>query len=48
MEPKETLPIKKKRKRISQGKRKHLRRVKQEARRENVSEAELKKRVRAS
>jgi hypothetical protein len=44
----ETLPDKKKRKRVSKGKRKHLRRVKQEARKENVSEAELKKRVRAA
>ncbi len=44
----ETLPDKKKRKRLSQGKRKHLRRIKQEARKDNVSEAELKKRLRAS
>jgi hypothetical protein len=43
-----TIPGKKKRKRPSKGKRKHLRRVKQEARKENVSEAELKKRVRAA
>lgn len=35
----------KKRKRLSQGKRKHLRRIKQEARKANVSEAELKKRI---
>ena len=41
-------PGKKKHKRPSKGKRKHLRRVKQEARKENVSEAELKKRVRAA
>ena len=44
----DTLPDTKKRKRASQGKRKHLRRVKQEARKENVSEAELKKRLRAT
>ena len=44
----DTMPEKKKRKRISQSKRKHIRRVKQDARRENVSEADLKKRIRAS
>jgi hypothetical protein len=44
----DTVPEKKKHKRLSQSKRKHIRRVKQEARKENVSEAELKKRVRAS
>jgi hypothetical protein len=38
-----TMPEKKK-KRPSQGKRKHLRRIKQEARKANVSEAELKRR----
>ena len=41
------LPDKKKYVRPSQGKRKHIRRIKQEARKEGVSEAELKKRVRA-
>ena len=40
-----TMPEKKKRKRPSQGKRKHLRRVKQEARKANVPETELKKRL---
>jgi hypothetical protein len=44
----DTNPDKKKRKRLSPGKRKHIRRVKQEARKENVSEAELKKRIRVS
>ena len=41
----ETPPEKKKRKRLSQGKRKHLRRVKQEARKGNISEAELKRKI---
>ena len=40
-----TMPEKKKWKRLSHGKRKHLRRIKQEARKANVSEAELKKRL---
>jgi hypothetical protein len=40
-----TLPETKKRKRPSQGKRKHLRRIKQEARKANVSEVELKRRL---
>jgi hypothetical protein len=40
-----TMPEKKKRKRPAQGKRKHLRRIKQEARKANVSEADLKKRI---
>jgi hypothetical protein len=44
----DTVPEKKKAKRPSQGKRKHIRRMKQEARRTDVSEAELKKRVRRS
>jgi hypothetical protein len=44
----ETVPDKKKRKRLSPGKRKHIRRVKQEARKEGVSEAELQKRLRGS
>lgn len=44
----ETVPDKQKRKRLSPGKRKHIRRVKQEARKEGVSEAELKKRLRGS
>ena len=43
----DAVPEKKKLKRASQGIRKHIRRMKQEARKENVSEAELKKRVRA-
>lgn len=34
-------------KRASKGKRKHIRLLKQEARKENVSEEEIKKRVRA-
>ena len=42
----DTIPEKKKDKRPSQGKRKHIRRMKQEARRTDVPEAELKKRVR--
>ena len=40
-----TIPEKKKRKRPAQGKRKHLRRVKQEARKAGLPEAELKKRL---
>jgi len=39
------MPEKKKRKRPSKGMRKHVRRIKQEARKANVSEAELKKRL---
>ena len=39
---------KKKLKRPSQSKRKHLRRLKQEARKENVSDAEFAKRTRQS
>jgi len=42
----DTLPEKKKNKRPSQGKRKHIRRMKQEARKSNIPEAELKKIVR--
>ena len=42
------VPEKPKRKRASQSKRKHIRRMKQEARIENVSEAELKKRLRGA
>jgi len=42
----DTVPEKTKRKRPSQGKRKHLRRLKQEGRKENLTEAELKKKVR--
>ena len=42
----DTLPDKKKHKRPSQGKRKHVRRMKQEARKGNITEAELKKIVR--
>ena len=34
-------------KRASKGKRKHIRLIKQEARKENISEEEIKKRVRA-
>ena len=44
----DTVPEKKQHKRPSQGKRKHIRRMKQEARKANVPEAELKKRVRRS
>jgi hypothetical protein len=44
----DTTPVKTKAKRPSKGIRKHIRRIKQEARKENVSEAELKKRVRAT
>ncbi len=44
----DTVPEKKKHKRPSQGKRKHIRRMKQEARKTDVTEAELKKRVRRS
>jgi len=46
--PMDTIPEKKKAKRPSQGKRKHIRRMKQEARKTDVTEAELKKRVRRS
>jgi hypothetical protein len=42
----DTLPEKKKHKRLSGGKRKYIRRMKQEARKTDVTEAELKKRVR--
>jgi hypothetical protein len=42
------VPEKTKHKRTSKGKRKHIRRMKQEARKENVSEAELKKRLRGA
>ncbi|HEX9332912.1 MAG TPA: hypothetical protein VF896_13560 [Anaerolineales bacterium] len=42
----DTLPDKEKRKRPSKGKRKHIRRLKQEGRKDNISEAELKKRIR--
>ncbi len=38
-------PDKEKRKRSSKGVRKHIRRLKQEGRKENISEAELKKRI---
>jgi hypothetical protein len=44
----DTTPEKKKYKRPSQGKRKHIRRMKQEARKADVTEAELKKRLRQS
>jgi hypothetical protein len=44
----DTLPKKIKRKRVSQSKRKHIRRMKQEARKENISEADLKKRLRGA
>lgn len=44
----DTIPEKKKHKRPSQGKRKHIRRMKQEARKADVTEAELKKRLRQS
>jgi len=44
----DTVPDKKKHKRTSQGKRKHIRRMKQEARKADILEAELKKRVRQS
>ncbi len=42
----DAVPEKAKRRRASYSKRKHIRRLKQEARKENVSEAELKKRLR--
>jgi hypothetical protein len=42
----DTTTVKTKVKRPSKGMRKHNRRIKQEARKENVSEAELKKRLR--
>jgi len=42
----DTVPDKLKRKRPSQGKRKHIRRLKQESRKENMSEVELKKKIR--
>jgi hypothetical protein len=44
----DTVPEKKKHKRPSQGKRKYIRRMKQEGRKADMSEAELKKRVRQS
>jgi len=44
----DTIPEKKKDKRPSKGKRKHIRRMKQEARKADVTEAELKKRLRQS
>lgn len=42
----DTLPEKKKLKRASHGNRKHIRRLKQEARKTNVPETGLKKRTR--
>jgi len=42
----DTIAEKPKRKRPSKGKRKHIRRLKQEGRKENLTEAELKKKVR--
>jgi len=42
----DTLPEKKKNKRPSQGKRKHIRRMKQEARKTSIPETGLKKQVR--
>jgi len=42
----DTVPEKKKRKRPSQGKRKHTRRMKQEARKSNVPEVQLRKSTR--
>jgi len=44
----DTLPEKKKLKRPSQGKRKHTRRMKQEARKGAITESELKKRTRSA
>jgi hypothetical protein len=44
----DAIPDKTKRKRPSKGKRKHIRRLKQEGRKENMSEAELKKKIRQS
>jgi hypothetical protein len=44
----DTLPDPNKRKRASKGKRKHARRMKQEARKTNLTGAETKKRVRRS
>jgi len=41
-----TVPDKEKRKRPAKGIRKHIRRLKQEGRKENISEAELKKKIR--
>lgn len=43
----DTTPEKKKVKRASKSKRKHIRMIKQTARAENVTEAEVKRRVRA-
>lgn len=44
----DTIPVKTKAKRPSKGVRKHIRRMKQEARKDNISEADLKKRMRAT
>ena len=44
--PETETPEKKKRKRPSQGKRKYIRRMKQEARKGGMTDAELKKRTR--